>query len=396
MQTKHKVLAACTVGNGISSTVMVYTVFGLFLIPISTEFDWPRSVVSSVLLILAVMGAIAYPFIGRTIDRYGPRKVLIPGLIAYGTSVALISTTTANVVHFYAIFAMLGVAAAIPSSAMLTKVIAGWFEKGRGFALGFAGGGGNGVGAAISPIFTAALIAQFGWRGAFVGIACIILALGLPTFLLLLRDPPQHSHGENAVGEGMTLQETLKTPTFWILLAATATGAGCMTAVFAHVVPILVDRGIAMNNAVSVLATFSIVTAIWQIGIGMLLDRLPRPWIAAPFYLLAVLGMFLLSQSDMQFTLFTAGVLMGLGLGTEYGVLPFLLSRYFGVKHYGAISGVAYGVLALIQGLAPVLMDLDYDLNGSYQMALIVISIAMIIGAGLLTRLRPLGLLSSA
>ena len=80
---------------------------------------------------------------------------------------------------------------------------------------------------------------------------------------------------------------------------------------------------------------------------------------------------------------------MGLGLGTEYGVLPYFLSRYFGVRHYGAISGLVYGVIVLTQGVTPFLMDIDFDLTGNYHIAVVVVCIAMLLGAYLLTRLKP-------
>ena len=170
------VLAACTIGNAVSVTPMVYTVFGLFLIPISKEFGWPRSAVSLVLLILAIAGALSYPVVGQLIDRYGARRIILGGNLLFALSVALISLTTSNPIHFYLSYALLGVTAAIPSSVMFTKVIAGWFDRNRGFALGFAGGVGNGTGAAIAPIFVAILIAQYGWRGAHIGIALAIVA----------------------------------------------------------------------------------------------------------------------------------------------------------------------------------------------------------------------------
>ena len=388
-------LAACTVGNAVGVTPMVYTVFGLFLVPISSEFGWPRSAVSLVLLILAVSGALSYPIIGRVIDQHGARRVIIPGLLLFALSVALVSVTSANAVHFYLTYALLGVTAAIPSSVMYTKVIAGWFDRNRGFALGFAGGVGNGVGAAIAPIFVAILIANYGWRGAHQGIAIVIVAIGLPTLYFLLRDPPAKRLAKNAAGEGVTLAVARKSHTFWIILVAIALGAGCMTAVFAHVVPMLVDRDIGMDRAVSILITFSMVTAFWQVGVGYILDRFPRPWIAAPFYIAAIVGLVLLETSSDYTMLLLAGFLMGLGLGTEYGVLPYFLSRYFGVRHYGAISGMVYGVVVLTQGVTPFLMDVDFDLHGNYRIAIITVCVAMLISAYLLTRLRPFRLLSS-
>jgi len=233
------------------------------------------------------------------------------------------------------------------------------------------------------------LIANFGWRGAHLGIALAVVAIGFPVLFLWLRDAPAKHAAENDAAAGMTLAEARKTKPFWIILIAVALGAGCMTAVFAHVVPMLVDRNISMERAVSVLVTFSLVTAVWQVGVGYVLDRLPHPWIAAPFYVIAMIGLVLLERSSSYSLLLLAGALMGLGLGTEYGVLPYFLSRYFGVRHYGAISGMIYGVIILIQGITPFLMDLNFDLSGNYRIAVVVICLAMLVGAFLLTRLQP-------
>ena len=387
------VVLACTVGNAVSVTPMVYTVFGLFLIPISTEFHWSRAAVSFVLFIIAVAGAVSYPIVGRLIDRYGARPVILTGNVLFAASVASVSLVEASRFQFYLVYALIGISAAIPSSVMFTKVIAGWFDARRGLFLGIAGGLGNGVGAALSPLFVFALLNSYGWRAGFQGLGAAIILVGFPVLYLLLRDPPRDTsrsateHLEKTAG--LTLAEALKTPTFWIILAAIALGAGCMTAIFAHVVPMLLDRGIPARQATTVLAVFSLVTAGWQIGMGYMLDRIPRPWIAAPFYLLALTGLVLLESTSSYPLLLLSAVLMGLGLGTEYGILPYFLSRYFGTRHYGAISGSMYGVIVLTQGLTPFLMDLVFDITGTYDPAIIAICIGLAAGAVLITRLLP-------
>ena len=387
------VVLACTVGNAVSVTPMVYTVFGLFLIPIATEFDWSRAAVSFVLFIIAVAGAISYPIVGRLIDRYGARPVILTGNVLFAASVASVSLVEASRFQFYTAYALIGISAAIPSSVMFTKVIAGWFDRRRGLFLGIVGGLGNGVGAALSPLFVFALISSYGWRAGFQGIGAVIILVGFPVLYLLLRDPPQdtiRSARESLEKtQGLTLTEALRTSTFWIIMAAIALGAGCMTAIFAHVVPMLLDRGVPAGQATTVLATFSLVTAGWQIGMGYMLDRIPRPWIAAPFYLLALCGLLVLESATSYPMLLLSGVLMGLGLGTEYGVLPYFLSRYFGTRHYGAISGSMYAVIVLTQGLTPFLMDLVFDVTGTYDPAIVAICAGLVAGAILITRLLP-------
>ena len=386
------VVFACTVGNAVSVTPMVYTVFSLFLIPIATEFGWPRSAVSIVLLIIAVTGVLSYPIVGRIIDRYGARLVILAGNLLFACSVFLISLAAASHWQFYLAYALVGITAAIPSSVVFTKVIAGWFDQNRGLFLGVAGGVGNGVGCALAAIYAQSLISNYGWRGAYQGIALAIIIVGFPILYLFLHDPPRATAEETTQSQGMTLPEARMTSTFWMILTAVTLGAGCMTAVFAHVIPMLMDRGISAASATTVLATFSMVTATWQVGMGYLLDRVPKPWIAAPFYLGALVGLLVFQSTSSFPLLILASVLMGLGLGTEYGLLPYFLSRYFGVKHYGAISGVVYGVIVLTQGITPFLMDVTADITGTYDIAITFICIGLLTGAVLVSRLKPFDL----
>ncbi|HKC15837.1 MAG TPA: MFS transporter [Steroidobacteraceae bacterium] len=393
------VIVACTVGNGVSITPMVYTVFGMFLIPMATEFAWPRAAVSFSLLVVAVAGALAYPVIGRLIDRHGARPVILAGNVLFAATVACASLIGPSRPELYGVYGLIGIAGAIPSSVMFTKVIAGWFDRGRGFAMGIAGGVGNGVGAALSPLLVGALLAHYGWRGSFLGIAAVIVLIGFPVLFVLLWDPPG-SYKDTAAGSalagGMTPLEARSTSTFWIILVAIAIGAGCMTAVFAHVVPLLLDHGYSEERATAVLATFATVTAVWQVGVGRLIDRIPRPWIAAPFYLAALAGLILFQAAESFSQLMLAAALMGLGLGTEYGVLPYFLSRYFGVRHYGAISGTIYAVIVLAQGLTPFLMDLSFDRTGSYRSSMVVIGAGLIASALLILRLQPFSAVAAA
>ena len=81
--------------------------------------------------------------------------------------------------------------------------------------------------------------------------------------------------------------------------------------------------------------------------------------------------------------------MMGIGLGTEFGLLPYSISRYFGLKSYGAISGVMYSAVAMTTGFLPVLMDVVFDLSGSYQIAMVAITVGMLVGSLLVAFLPP-------
>lgn len=387
------VILACTIAAFVSLTPTVNTVFGFFLVPLSEEFQWSRSSVSIVLFIVAVTASLTAPIFGWLIDRYGARQTMVPGLIIFAASVAALSLVDGSRLHFYANYALVGAAGGAVGPVILTKVISTWFDRNRGFALGLVGGVGNGVGATFMPVYVHFWMTDQGWRAAYLGLGGLILVLGLPMLLMFLRDAPQtdpKTDGSQAIrNTGLTLQEAMHTPAFWILLSAIALGAGSMTAVFTHVIPMLQDRGMSFDQATAVLTTFALVTVIWQICIGVLLDRAPRPRLVAPFFVVAVVGLALLISSSNFALLLLAGALMGIGLGTEYGVLPFFLSRYFGLKAYGLISGVTYGVITLVMGLTPYLMDLSHDQTGSYNMSGFVIGASLLAGAFLITLLPP-------
>ena len=375
---------ACLMGNLISPTPIIYGPIGLFLIPISHEFGWPREEVSGVLGPFAFMTALAYPFIGRLADHFGPRRLVRLGNIAFGCCVVALGFSLANPIVFYGLFALIGAVGSLPSSMMYTRVVSGWFDKTRGAILGVTSGLGNGVGATIMPLAALALMTWFGWRGAFIGLGVLVLAVGVPVLGLFLKEPPTGRAMTGAPAtplEGMTLPEAARTPIFWLILAAICLCAGCLTAVMAHIVPILTDRRVPIAQSTLVVSVFALVTAAFQVIVGFLLDRAGSPKLVAPLYLAAVAGMLLLEFGSSLPVYVLGGALMGVGMGTEYGALPYFISRYFGLRRFGAIAGVMYSGVIIAQGVTPYLMDVDFDHHRSYLLSLHVVDAILIAGA---------------
>ncbi|WBO21965.1 MFS transporter [Sphingomonas abietis] len=388
------VAVAATIGNMVGITPAVSATFGVFLVPIATDFGWARATVSGVFGLIALVSAITYPIVGRLMDRYGSRKLLIGGNLLLAGSIALLALSTQNVLLFYLLFGLVGLAGSIPSTAMFCKVVSNWFDETRGLMLGVTAGIGNGVGATIMPIVAGLLLGVVGWRGSFVAIGGIVLAVGFPTLFLLIRDAPRPAVAHPVQLEGMSLSQAARTRPFWIMLAAVAAGGGGMTAVFTHVVPMLTDHGVSVGEATMIIAIFALVAAGWQIVTGWTLDRLRTPRVVMPMYLSAIVGLSLLEFGHGTPTLVLAGVLLGIGLGAEYGALPYFISRYFGLRCYGSITGALYAVVIFVQGITPGLMDVGFGATGSYAMPTLAIGAALIVGAALLSLLPPLEMLT--
>jgi MFS family permease len=394
---RAQVMAASIVGNMLSSTPIVRVSFGVLLIPMALEFGWPRAQLSGAITLYSIITAIMYPILGRIVDIAGARRLIVWGTLAFGCSVAALALGEPDMLWFYLLYAVVGVTGALPSTMLFNRVISAWFDKKRGTMLGLSAGLGNGIGTTIMPVITAVLLSMFGWRGAFVGLGLLVLIVALPTQFFLLKETKpdplaiEEAGVSPALLEGMSLRQAARTAPFWMILLAFSLGAGVMSAAASHIIPILAGRGYGLATGAAVISTYAMVCAGWQIVVGWLLDKAQSPKIVAPFYVVSVLGLLLLEGADSVPLLLAGGVLLGIGMGAEYGALPYLVSRYFGMKHFGAISGVVYSTVILAQGVCIVLTDVDYDLNKSYNLALHVIDLTIVFGAILLMLMRPFG-----
>lgn len=393
------IVASCTIANMVSLTPVVHATFGAFLIPLTTEFGWARAQISIVLAIVAVAGAVLIPLAGRYADRHGARRMLIAGNMALAAGVASLAFLSDSLTQFYISYTWIAIAGAIPCTAVIAKLVSDWFHTSRGAALGFTSGVGNAIGATLFPAVAAAMISQFGWRDAYLAIAALTVGIGFPTMFFLLREAPRHERSVEAVStdetDGITLSEALRTTTFWLVLATVAAGGGCLTAIFSHVVPILAERGVGLGTATTVVGVFALVTALWQVGSGTLLDKVSSPRIVVPMYLASVAGLVVIELGSGLPAWLLGGALLGVGLGTQYGTMPMLVARYFGLRHFGVIIGVMYSAIIIAQGVTPVLLDHAFDVQGSYRFALTAIGTALTIG-GLLLLLLPAWKPSSA
>ncbi len=376
------ILSACAGVACCSITLPFYSI-GVLMGPVTANFGWSRAEFQSAMLLSSGLGALTAPVVGWLCDRYGPRKVALPGLL--GLALAFVAASRMNgelwtLYCAYAAIALLG-AGTIPVT--WTRTIALSFNKQRGLALGLTLTG-TGIAAILLPHYVVWAIARFGWRGAYVGLGLlpVLLAGPLVYFGFHSRKPASGaSSATPAASYGLLPAQVLRRRHFWILLCSVFAAYLGISGIGANLFASLTDRGVAPAQAATVQSAFGAAIIIGRIGVGYLVDRFWAPGVAALALCLAVVGCLMIYGNPPFWTTLLAVVLIGFAAGAELDLMSFLAARFFGVLHYSKIYSLLYSALALCGGTAPMLFAYLYDRTGSYDRSFLMAAGCFLIGA---------------
>src|SRR5579863_1509541 len=252
---------------------------GTFIKPISQELGFGRGDIATAIGISSVMTAVASPFFGRMIDRFGVRTPLAISIVLFALATAALSLLPGSVLGLYLIFAATGLFAIGQTPGSYSKVIAAWFDRQRGFALGIVLAG-VGVGTAIIPIVSNFLIGAFGWRSGYVGLAVLVIIVALLPVAIFVREPTEApAAGDAATNEpeGASMAEAARDWRFWFMLIGFFFAVIAINGTLVHVVPMLTDRGIALPEAVGIISSSGIALIVGRLLAGWIIDRVFAP-----------------------------------------------------------------------------------------------------------------------
>src|ERR1700722_10013165 len=183
------VVAAAFTGVMVSFSPIVPYTFSLFLNPLHASFGWKREAIGGTFALAAITVALVSPGIGVLFDRLPPRRIILPSILVFALALASLSRLGPNIRQFYFTFFVLGLVANGTAQFAYTRTVLTWFHRRRGLALAMVLTG-SGVGSIIIPPLTQWMIANHGWRSAYVLLGGIAL-LGLPLTALLVRNRPE-------------------------------------------------------------------------------------------------------------------------------------------------------------------------------------------------------------
>lgn len=391
-------VAMATLGTMCCSTSVVLINVGVFMKPLADAFGWSRGGIALSLSIGALSMALANPFVGKLIDRFGVRRVLITSLIAYGLATAAVPLLVgaADLWGLYIGYAVVAGLGAGSNVIAYVRVLSGWFsgpmDHSRGFALGLSSAGVP-LGAAITGPAGVLLIEHFGWQGGYWGLALMPLLLGLPIAIFGIRMAP----GEMAVTKGqppeartgLSMQEAMRTRPFWVLLAIVFLMSSCLQGISIHIAPLLSDLKLSPENLAIVLALDGVLGIVGRVGAGYLFDRYFAPRVSLLIFGIAAISSLAMVGFPGLAVAIVATLLITVGSGAESDFVGYLVGRYFGLKAYGQIFGSIYGMFMVGIAFGPFLFGVAFDEFGDYRVPFFMAGVGLTLLCGLLLLMPP-------
>lgn len=386
---KMKIAFAILVGTLFGSSILPFMAIGLLTLPMTEEFGWSRTEFSGGLTAMMLAGSISAPLLGRLVDQVGARLMIIGGTLVVGLLTMLLSQQNGELWQFYGGFALVGFAGS--TAIGYSKIIGSLFNKHRGKALAIFGIESSLAGALAPPLIQY-LISDYGWRGMFIGLGAIIVAV-IPILLVWLQEPdtptasvpepgPESAPSSSEI-PGLTAAQALRTRDFWFILAASFIALAPAIGLQPHLVPYIVSRGISVETAVWMFSVGQIAMAAGTVVGGFLLDRIDNAKVAAPFSALTALGLamylFLAGGTTGLAFLFTATILIGFSGGAKRPMATFFQLRFFGLKAFATLVGIQAPFQALCMGISPLLVGMYFDRYGTYEPVLMFMAVLMAI-----------------
>lgn len=386
-------LLAAILGTGFGIATLVFYTTGLFVPSLKAEFGWTMSQLSLLPLIGAIVIIVTSPFVGALVDKVGTRFPPAISLALLGIAFCILTVAGPSFSIFMIAWIAMYIFSAASTPVSFTRIITTRFDKARGLALGIALGG-AGIVAFFVPKFLGALIAE-NWRmGYYILAGAVLCAATLFFILMTLTHKKESKQKKNLVRANTEVSTTeivekiipvskslvIKLTAIFLFIPL---AVGGMTL---HLVPMLRENGLTPTEAAGIASLIGISVVFGRVIIGLLIDRIFAPWIAAIVMLIVAAGF-----GSLLFLgpAYSAGAAIGLGLalGAEVDLIGYLTGRYFGIKKYGKFFGGFYAMFNVGLGLAPFLVTLFYNTSGSYSLPLSLSVILLIVTAGILLTL---------
>jgi sugar phosphate permease len=390
--------------SGLSFIVVGVGFYGMavFLDALCAERGWSRTSVSFATTLYFVTSGVSGSWIGRSVDRRGPRVWIAAGAVVMAVALLGVGRVTApwQLLLVYPLLALgFAMTGSVPTSAIITR----WFVARRALAMSVAQTGVSLGGIVLVPVLTSLILSR-GLDFATRVLAVLLVAMVIPLTVFVLRaDPREHgllpdggagadaSRGalHRAAQERIwSAREALRTRSFWLLVVAFGGILFCQVGTAMHQLSLLRERLDAPTAALAV-STTAAGSVVARLVVGSFADRVRQRLLAAGLMVLQACALGLFAVADAALPLFAASLVFGFTIGNLFMLQTLIVGELFGMRSFGTVLGLLQLITQTASGLGPLALGLLYAAFGGYPRGLLVLSLLALVSAATLLRVRP-------
>ena len=343
------------------------------------EFGWSRTqVTSGNALSKLIIGPLFGFLAGWIIDRFGPRRIMLVGILLAGGALIGLGGMTA-LWMFYAFYLLNAIGyvcgGPLPNQVLLSQ----WFKEGRGKAMGFAYLG-IGIGGALVPWLSYWMVQWWGWRGALRGIGALIILLAWPMAYFVKEARPEGAAA--GVRAAVPLREVFRSPAFYLLAVGSMCSIAAVGGANQHLKLIMsLDAGYSQGEAARIISLVLGFSIAGRLLMGWLADHLPKKHVMLIIYLLVTAAIPLLFFASSRSAMGLFAVVFGIGLGGEYLIIPLMAAELFGVGVLGRVMGIVVTADGVAEAVSPMFVGYLRDVTGSYNAGFVWLIGVALVGA---------------
>jgi predicted MFS family arabinose efflux permease len=331
---------------------------------------WPTSLISLGTTFFYLSGAALVAFVSEAIKAFGPRNCMIAGILTMAVAAISLGQVT-EPWQLYLANAMLAFGWAGTSLGMITNTLGLWFDRKRGMAISLALNGASFGGIAGVPLMVAA-IGYFGFSGAMIASAVVMVVLMVPVILIFVGRPPIH------LGAGAAAAADAPSPTqirsrafrdigFLSVSTAFALVLFAQVGFIVHLISFL-DTVIGRERAAIAVALLTAMAVVGRVLFSFVIDRMNQRLASSLSFVSQAVALLVVINVHNDYALIAACALFGFSVGNLITLPALIVQREFDPRSFGVLVSLITAINQITYAFGPGVIGMLRDLSGGYAL----------------------------